>query len=329
MEFQQLEMFAAIVEEASIQRASERVFRTGPALSIALKKLEEEIGSPLFNKSYRNKYQLTPAGSLLYSYATRILGLRGEVVSELQDLAKCKTGVVKIGANESTSLYLLPKLAHAFQEQHPGLKIEATCDNSEAIITSLKDCRLDLALVALYSDEPMLAKHLIMRDEIVLITSPDHRLSHLPAISIKDIREEVLIAESGKSSLREEVAQAFRSAGAEFDPAVTNVTLEGIKRMVTEGVGIGFVPSVCIHEEERRREIAVIRVEGISRQRELRLVHRKNESLSPAAHAFLKVSLECAREWAKSMRDNTASQRVNDNGPRLSPARASWSRSCC
>ena len=66
MEFQQLEMFAAIVEEASIQRASERVFRTGPALSIALKKLEEEIGSPLFNKSYRNKYQLTPAGSLLY-----------------------------------------------------------------------------------------------------------------------------------------------------------------------------------------------------------------------------------------------------------------------
>jgi DNA-binding transcriptional LysR family regulator len=328
MEFQQLEMFAAIVEEGSMRRASERVFRTGPAVSIALKKLEEEVGSALFNKSDRNNYTLTSAGSLLYSYATRILSLRGEAVSGLRDLAKCKTGVVRIGANESTSLYLLPKLAHAFQEQHPGLKIEATCDNSESIIAALKDCRLDLAIVALSSDEPALSKHLIMRDEIVLVTSPNHRLSQLPTVSIKDVREEVLIAESGKSSLREEVAQAFRSAGAEFDPAVTNVTLEGIKRMVTEGVGIGFVPSVCIHEEERRRELAVIRVEGISRQRELRLVHRKNESLSPAAHAFLKVSLQCAREWAKSMRDNTASPHASTNATRHS-SEAVLRRSYC
>jgi DNA-binding transcriptional LysR family regulator len=187
---------------------------------------------------------------------------------------------------------------------------------------------LDLAIVALSSDEPALSKHLIMRDEIVLVTSPNHRLSQLPTVSIKDVREEVLIAESGKSSLREEVAQAFRSAGAEFDPAVTNVTLEGIKRMVTEGVGIGFVPSVCIHEEERRRELAVIRVEGISRQRELRLVHRKNESLSPAAHAFLKVSLQCAREWAKSMRDNTASPHASTNATRRS-SEAVLRRSYC
>lgn len=328
MEFQQLEMFAAVVEEASIQKAAERVYRTGPALTIALKKLEEEVGSPLFNKSYRNKYQLSPAGSLLYSYATRILGLRGEAISELRSLEACKTGVVRIGANESTSLYLLPKLAHAFQEQHAALKIEATCDNSEAIITALKDGRLDLALVALSSDEPLLSKYLIMRDEIVLITSPNHRLSQLPAISIKDILEEVLISESGKSSLREEVAHAFRSLGAEFDPAVTNVTIEGIKRMVAEGVGIGFVPSVCVHEEERRHELAVIRVEGISRRRELQLVHRKNKSLSPAAHAFLKVGLRCAREWTKSVRD-TSSQHVSNKGSQLSPAGAASTRSYC
>jgi len=318
MEFQQLEMFAAIVEEGSMRRASERVFRTGPAVSIALKKLEEEVGSPLFNKSDRRNFQLTSAGSLLYSYATRILNLRGEAVSGLRNLASCKTGYVRIGTNESTSLYLLPKLTHAFYEQHPGLKIEATCDNSETVIAALKDCRLDLALVALSANEPTLKKHVIMRDEIVLIANPDHRLAQMAYVTIKDLQDEVLIAEGPKSSIHEEVVQAFRQTGAQFDPGVTNVTIEAIKRMVTEGVGVGFVPSVCIHDEEIRRELAVIRVQGVSHQRELRLVHHKHEALSPAAHAFVKVSLRLAREWARHPADKSQTQSLNNNASRRS-----------
>jgi DNA-binding transcriptional LysR family regulator len=316
MEFQQLEMFAAIVEEGSVRRASERVFRTAPAVSIALKKLEEEIGAPLFNRSDRNTNELTAAGTLLYSYATRILNLRREVVSGLQDLTQCRIGVVKIGANESTSLYLLPKLTHAFQDVHPGLKIEATCDNSETIIGALKDCRLDLALVALASDESTLTKHLVMQDEIVLIANPGHRLAKLSHVRIKDLREEVLIAEGQKSSIHEEVAQAFRHSGDQFNVGVTNVTIEAIKRMVTEGVGVGFVPSMCVHDEENRGELAIIKVEGISRQRELWLIHRNDQSLSPAAHAFVKVSLRLAREWARH-----ASYKSDPQGARVSNSR--------
>ncbi|HEY6243068.1 MAG TPA: LysR family transcriptional regulator [Pyrinomonadaceae bacterium] len=328
MEFQQLEMFAAIVEEGTILRASERVFRTGPAVSIALKKLEEEVGSPLFTKPDRNNFQLTDAGSLLYSYASRILNLRSDALSGLRDLAKCKNGLVRIGANESTSLYLLPKLVHAFQEQHPGLKIEATCDNSESIMTRLKDCHLDLALVALSSDEPSLTKHLITRDEIVLITNPEHRLASLSEVRIKDLNEEVLIAEGGRSSLHEEVAQAFRECGTEFDPVVSNVTIEAIKRMVTEGVGIGFVPSISVHDEEDRKELTTIKVHGVSRQRELRLIHRKDESLSPAAQAFLKVSLRLAREWASESKSQTESVSRNTEGVK-SNGRLTRARSYC
>jgi len=312
MEFQQLEMFAAMVEEGSMRRASERVFRTGPAVSIALKKLEEEIGSPLFNKSDKKNYQLTSAGALLYSYATRILHLKEEAISGLLDLAKCKTGIVRIGANESTSLYLLPKLTHAFQVQHPGIKIEANCDNSETIIASLKDGHLDLALIALSSGEPSLTKHLVTRDEIVLITKPGHRLTKLPQVSIEtDLMDEVLISEGRKSSLYEEVTQAFRRVGAKFDPAVSNVSIETIKRMVAQGVGVGFVPSICVHDEERRGELAIITVEGVSHKRELRIVQRSGESLSPAAHAFLKVSLRLAREWASNSRLKNEAQPLN------------------
>jgi DNA-binding transcriptional LysR family regulator len=284
-----------------VRRASERVFRTAPAVSIALKKLQEEIGSPLFKRGERNMNELTAAGSLLYSYATKILTLRREAVAGLRDLTQCRVGVVKIGANESTSLYLLPKLTHAFQEVLPGLKIEATCDNSETIITALKDRRLDLALVAWSTDDSSLTKHLLMRDEIVLIANPGHRLATLPKVDIRDVREEVLIAEGSKSSLQEEVTRSFHHSGAQFEAGVTNVSIEAIKRMVTEGVGVGFVPSMCVHDEESRGELAIIRVEGISRQRELWLVQRSNESLSTAAEAFVKVSLRLTREWAKDI----------------------------
>jgi DNA-binding transcriptional LysR family regulator len=326
MEFQQLEMFAAVVEEGNVRRASKRVYRTGPAVSIALRKLEEEVGAPLFNRSDRNSNDLTAAGTLLYSYATRILSLRREAISGLQDLTECRTGIVRIGANESTSLYLLPKLTHALQEAHPALKIEARCDNSEIIIAALKDGRIDLALVALTGDEPELKKHLIMRDEIVLIANPRHRLADRAQIELSDLAEEVLIAEGSKSSLYEEVLNAFRKSGTQFDVSVANVSIEGIKRMVTEGIGVGFVPLMCVQEEETRGELATIRVEGVSRSRELWLVQRESDSLSSAAEAFLKVSLKLAEAWTGAQTDTNERQLARANSTQVFPQRIPLSR---
>lgn len=293
-------MFAAVVEQGSVRRAAQRVFRTAPAVSIALRKLEEEIGAPLFTRSDRNHQELTASGQLLYSYGKRILSLKREAVAGLQAITKCDTGRVRIGANESTSLYLLPKLMHAFQEAHPGLTLETMCDNSESIVGALKNCQIELALVAFTGDETSLKKYLIMRDEIVLIVSPGHRLTKSSRVAIKDLAHEVLIAENEKSSLHEEVAHAFLESGTELNVKVANVTIEGIKRMVAEAVGVGFVPLLCVQEEETRGELATVRVDGISRQRELWLLHRQDGSLSPGAEAFVRVGLRTARAWLNS-----------------------------
>jgi DNA-binding transcriptional LysR family regulator len=86
MELMQLEMFVAVVEEGSVHRAADKVCRTQPAVSIALKKLAIEVGSPLFDRKHRFDYQLTPTGKVLYSYATRLLGVRNEAVAALRDL---------------------------------------------------------------------------------------------------------------------------------------------------------------------------------------------------------------------------------------------------
>ena len=87
MEFQQLEVFVAVVEEGSILRAAERVYRTSPAVCIALRKLETEIGLPLIDRSVRNKFFATPFGEVIYAYARNALNGRREVLKALKELS--------------------------------------------------------------------------------------------------------------------------------------------------------------------------------------------------------------------------------------------------
>src|SRR4029079_17806478 len=99
MDLMQLEMFVATAEAGGVQRAAERVFRTQPAVSMALRKLEEELGAPLFDRSNRGAYVLTPTGESLYSSAKRLLTLRDDALAQIRELHSLESGRVRIGAN--------------------------------------------------------------------------------------------------------------------------------------------------------------------------------------------------------------------------------------
>ncbi len=306
MEFQQLEMFAAVVEESSVSRAAERVCRTAPAVSIALRKLEEEIGAPLFDRSERLNYQLTAAGKLLYSYATRILGIRKEALASLNDLTHRQRGILRLGTHKSTSLYLLPSLIHAFNELRPGIKTEVLCGDSERLLKALRTHAIELALIGDAPDDPNLERHLIKRDELVLITSPEHRLSSLKQVHVRDLAGEFLIVQGTKSVLRERIVQALQQSDIPFNVSVENVAIEAIKRMVVEGLGIGFVPLMCVREEAANGKLVSINVDGLRSEWNLSLVHRKDDSLSPAARSFVDVcisSVEAARKNEPPLRE--------------------------
>src|SRR6267142_5754940 len=105
MEFSQLEFFVTVAEEGSFSKAAVRVYRTQPAVSIAIRRLEEEIGAPLFDRSQKSP-TLTDAGELVYDYAQRILSLRDQAQNVVSELRSLQRGRVRIGANESTSLYI-------------------------------------------------------------------------------------------------------------------------------------------------------------------------------------------------------------------------------
>lgn len=126
MDLSQLETFLAVIEERGFSRAAVRLRRTQPAISHTIRRLEDEIGEPLFERVSREG-TLTAAGELLREYAERLLKLRGEAASALEELRSLERGRLNLAANEYTCLYLLPVLDR-FRHQcpHIGVMVQRT-----------------------------------------------------------------------------------------------------------------------------------------------------------------------------------------------------------
>jgi DNA-binding transcriptional LysR family regulator len=287
----QMEMFVAVVEEGSVRGASERVFRTQPAVSIAVRKLEEEIGAPLFDRSKRYEYQLTEAGESLYKRAKQMLSVRQQAISELSDLSSIRAGRLRIGANESISLHLFPQLAQAFLKQHSAIRIELRCGRSESLLANLKERKLDLALVSFKPRDSGFESKFITQDELVLITSPKHPFAAKGNVHVRDLgHESILVMDiSRPSPWHHKVTDAFVRCNAPLNLTLENAPIETIKKMVAIGLGVGFVPLISVRQEISQGELSVIAVDGFRQERSVWLVRRKTVH-SLAAKAFAQIA---------------------------------------
>src|SRR5215469_15372843 len=155
MELMQLKIFLAVAEERSIRKASERVFRTQPALTIALKKLEEEVGVSLFTHPRRKGWSLTEAGRLLYDYASRMIHTRDEIVALLNGQPQYSRGRLSIGTYPAENLAPLSKLALAFCRKYPTTNLQMICDFEENLLAAVRDGRIDLAFLSAAPACPM------------------------------------------------------------------------------------------------------------------------------------------------------------------------------
>ncbi len=292
MELMQLEMFVAVVEEGSVRAAAERVFRTQPAVSIAVSKLEREFEAPLFDRSKRYEYRLTQIGEALYHHATRMLSLRRETISAVGDIRNLRLGRLRIGANESISLHLLPQLAQSFLAEHSGIRMEVKCERSKSLLTDLKDRELDLALLSFRPEDKELDAKFILQDELVLITSSTHPFAAQGCVHIKDLGEQPLMVMdvSEPSPWHQKIAEAFLQSNAPLHLTIENAPIEAIKKMVAIGLGIGFVPLISVGEEKARGELAVVDVEGFHLERSVWLVRRRAVQ-SAAAKAFMQTAV--------------------------------------
>src|SRR3954470_14491828 len=278
MEISQLEVFLAVAREGGFSRAAEKLYRTQSAVSQAIRKLEAEIGEPLFDRSTRDGV-MTDAGNVLQENAREALG-------ELRELQK---GKLVVGANEFTALYLLRVLAE-FRRLHPAIRIVVQRSLGSQIPDDLRRHNCEFGVLTYDPQDPELASVVVYSDELIFVVPPQHPLARESQVSIRQLGAESFVAHIVSSPYREKVIQAFEKYKTPLHMGVELPTLQAIKRFVAMGNGVAFLPEISVEDEIARGELVRIPVQELRVHRKLRLIYRKSAALSHAGRAFLKIA---------------------------------------
>jgi len=288
LDLSQLEIFLSIAQEKSFSRAAEKMLRTQPAISIAIKRLEEELGETLFDRSSKSG-TLTEAGQTLYSYAQRMINLRDEAVRAIGELKGMYRGRLSIGANESTSLYLLPPLLLKYREQHPHIRIEVYRNVSERIPSEVLERNLDFGFLSYDPLHPHLESFEVYKDELVLTVPPKHPLAKAKQVTVRDLGRESFIAHNVKTPARDKIFELFAQNRTPLNISMELATLETIKEFVMRGAGIAILPRLCLREEFKSGRLVEVPVKGLRIEKPLRVICRRESLLSTAAKSFLEM----------------------------------------
>jgi DNA-binding transcriptional LysR family regulator len=288
MDLFQLETFLAVVQTGSFSGAAKVVHRTQPAVSQVVRKLEEALGEPLFDRSSRDG-RLTDAGKVLQEYAQKMLNLRREARASLEELRQLQRGTLVLAANEFTSLYLLRVLAD-FRRFSPMIKVEVQRALASGIANQVADHTVELGVLSFRPDNSVLQSIVVYRDELVFVVPPGHPLAGSRSVSIRQLGAESFVAHNVVSPYRLKVLEAFKRHKTPLNMDVEMPTIESIKRFVAAGNGVALVPRIAVEPELTRSELISIPVQELKLERKLRIVYRKGGQLSHAGKAFLNVA---------------------------------------
>lgn len=287
MELSQLEAFLAVIREGSFSAAAKALYRTQPAISQTIKRLEDEVGRPLFDRASRRGL-LTDAGRVLAVHAERLINFRQQALAALDDVRQLRSGRLTLAANELTCLYLLP-LLHEYRRLYPDMNITVQRALASRIPGQVMDYGADIGVVTFRPDLDMLTSIVVYRDELAFVVPPSHPFARRAKVSITELARESFVAHHVASPYRHKVIETFQDKRVQLQMPVEMPTIDAIKKFVAMGNGVALLPAISVESELARKELVRVRVPDLAFERKLRLVHRRDAALSHAAQAFLAV----------------------------------------
>jgi DNA-binding transcriptional LysR family regulator len=287
MDLSELTVFVTVAKEGSFSRAAERLYRTQPAVSLSIRKLEDSLGQPLFVRGAR-PVRLTDAGVMLREYAERLLNLREEVKKGLQELEGLKRGELSLGVNESSIHALLPALS-GFREAHPGVQVRLHRMFSRDIPHEVVNYRLDLGAVSFIPRDAQLHAMEILKDELTLVVPPKHALAKRKEVDVEELGKEAFIAHIVESPFRRKVIDLFAKYRTPLNMPMEMPTIESIKRFVQMGMGVAIVPRMCVTWEIEHGWLKELKIRQMNIPRHLYMISRRGARLPHAAAEFVRL----------------------------------------
>ena len=232
---------------------------------------------------------------LLQDYALRLLALRREATSALDELKNLERGRLQLAAKAYTCMYLLPAM-YRFRREYKHVSVTVHRMLASRIPEELNLRTFELGMISFRPDPDQFRTIAVYADSLAFIVSPHHPLAGARRVSINDLGEEVFIAHNVASPLRRKVIEAFQRYRTPLNMAVELPTIEAIKRFVAMGNGVALVPHLTVAQELESGDLARVEVAELEFKRLLRLVHRRQATLSYAARAFLRTVRALAKE---------------------------------
>jgi DNA-binding transcriptional LysR family regulator len=263
----QLTAFVEVARHGNVSRAAESLLVSQPAVTARLKRLEAELGAPLFVRRPRGM-RLTEAGEAYLPFAVRAL----ETLAEGRHLVNAYegggAGRLALGAAPAVSTYVLPALLKRFAVGHPRVAVSVRTGHSEEVLELVLREQVDLGLVRALR-HPEIVSTPLYEDRLVLVVEPEHRFASRRGIEVAEIGQEQVILFDRTSSYHELTSAFFRRAGVLPAGVMELDNIDAAKKMVQEGFGVALLPGTAVAGELEAgvlREVAITDAEPVRRE---------------------------------------------------------------
>ncbi len=286
----QIRAFVAVVRSRSFAEAAAQIHLSQPALSIAIKTLEEAVGGQLLSRTTRT-FALTPEGESFYPTAQRLLNEWDGALDDLSNRFNLKTGRIIIAAMPSFAANLLPLALKSFRSEHSQIKVAIHDVIAEEVLTMVRSGRAEIGISFDPGSHDDLIFTPLFNDSFVAVLPKDHTLAKHSKINIQDLKNDDLITLQAPSLVRQLVADMLRDEELEFSPALESHQLVTIGRMVASGLGVSIVPALC---EKQMLEVGAIcrPLNNTDFSQSVGILSRRRHPLSAAASAMNEILIK-------------------------------------
>jgi len=280
-----LRIFHTVGEHASFSRAAEHLGISQPAVSKALRELEDQLDVVLIERGARI-VSLTEAGQVLFEYAGGIFAMERAALEALQAYSNLERGRLRIGASMTVAGYWLPGYVADFAQAHPGITLSLTSANTQTVADRLLACEVDIALVeGPVEDERIESRP--WRDETLLIVAPpDSTLAKAGTVSAADLSAVTWVVREHGSGTREVMNRWLDKLGIVPARTIEAGSTEAVIQTVAAGGGVSMVPRVSSADQIALGKVATLTLPGVQLTRQLYRLRLPRRPLSPAALAF-------------------------------------------
>jgi len=282
---QQLRLFDAVASHGSFTRAAEAIHLTQPAISIQIKRLEETLGTPLFEQMGK-KIFLTAAGKELYATCRDVFERLGAFEGKLDELRGEVAGPISLAA-VTTAKYFLPHYLGAFLRRYPKVIPQLKVSNRARIIERMEANADDIYILATLPEHIDIESHPFLKDELMIFAHPRHKLAGRKSIPLERLLGERFISREAGSGIRMTFERLLAEKELSMDPYMELGSGEAIKQAVMSGIGVAVLSTFSLKLELESGHLVLLDVEGMPIRRNWFAVHRRGKHLAPSALKFI------------------------------------------